>query len=584
MGFPDLVKADYCRSNEPTQLEALVHGIIAHVLADLISSRQIPVQAGVNQTAEFLRRHPSQAFDCAHSDGAWAIWIKNAFRHLLDDSKLLNAFNHQLASRGIHTRSASKESWLKIFYHWAFAHNDIEIQAACLDWLKGQSVSEENAKTIGLPQGECPKLDAGPKEMEELAKNRLLDFCQLAAFFRPFIFCLDQTENYGANPDLAKCLAFIIQEMVDYGQNSMVLLTANIDPWQKKLRPHFEESHLDRLSPYLELEGITLVQGKELLAQRLEGFPDAANSQPLCEGSWIASIFQGVTRMGVRQFLQKAREKWEHHEGAASKKTLHEIHAEYVNKIKSKPKNQCFAPDFFYWLVRDVGALLPQNKVKPGTSHHSKYFPLRWQMDDKTFLFSFESGNNWRRWESIMRTSGREYQDNKSTNGVLFRTPDLAGTPRPSWKIHEMIEQARRTHLRLLELSPKEVAYMYACKEMHSDAMQGDLEIPATGEEILRFTSDKLLHWWKKRFSESPQADSPSSALHLLPASNSAQVLIDALGSLMQKHKFISLAGLLALLPSGTTDDAVYKAASYMPEIKIHTSPTEIVFQWLPFI
>ncbi|MGH8527714.1 MAG: hypothetical protein ACREXY_26910, partial [Gammaproteobacteria bacterium] len=90
-------------------------------------------------------------------------------------------------------------------YTYAWSGNR-GLRNACLDWLKGESIDEEDAKPMGLKAADSPRSDMTPGQLNDLCMNRILDLCRLAGFYRPFVLCFDHTDNYGKDPQLARCL------------------------------------------------------------------------------------------------------------------------------------------------------------------------------------------------------------------------------------------------------------------------------------------------------------------------------------------------------------------------------------------
>ena len=48
-----------------------------------------------------------------------------------------------------------------------------------------------------------------------ICKQRIQDFCTLAGYYRPFVFCFDQTENYGTHADTARKFGEVIGDLIN---------------------------------------------------------------------------------------------------------------------------------------------------------------------------------------------------------------------------------------------------------------------------------------------------------------------------------------------------------------------------------
>ena len=91
-----------------------------------------------------------------------------------------------------------------------FAPHDPAARQLCLDWLGGQPFDREEAAALGLRPADSIADELPPEEANTLARTRLAELCQLAAFHRPFVFCFDQTEVYGHRPALARAFGLLL--------------------------------------------------------------------------------------------------------------------------------------------------------------------------------------------------------------------------------------------------------------------------------------------------------------------------------------------------------------------------------------
>lgn len=175
-----------------------------------------------------------------------------------------------------------------------------------------------------------------------------------------------------------------------------------------------------------------------------------------------------------------------------------------------------------------------------------------------------------------MRNSDRECRGNPKspTTSVLFRTAELAPIPGKNWGIAGALRQAINEHMRVVQLTEKRIAEMYACKDMHSDAIQGDLN--RSPDEVLVFTAEKLTEWWTRLTANRTERIQPESENVSQPETD----LTPRLRTLMQKEKFLSLTEVLATLGPPCTEENVFKAKGYIPELKIFPSDQMTVLLW----
>ncbi|MGQ0591832.1 MAG: hypothetical protein ACT4QB_04065 [Gammaproteobacteria bacterium] len=244
--------------NETTQLHAFAHGVIAHLVADMVDTGLVRAKQPKAEVINALREGRLASYEqaCAHKQ--WPQFIAKTF----SQAEYSHAMAECVETRGIPLWT-NTHAWLRVLYTYAWSGNR-GLRNACLDWFKGESIDEEDAKPMGLKAANCPRSDMTAGQLNELCMNRILDLCRLAGFYRPFILCFDQTENYGKNPDLAKALGICIEVITREARNQMTVFTANAVPWNDAIRVHWEGAHLARLSHPFEMEGLDRVQAREL--------------------------------------------------------------------------------------------------------------------------------------------------------------------------------------------------------------------------------------------------------------------------------------------------------------------------------
>jgi hypothetical protein len=72
-------------------------------------------------------------------------------------------------------------------------------------WIRGEPLEPDEVAEIGLARaGNDAKAEMITAETNEVSFHRLLGLCRLAVFYRPFLFCFDQTEFYGTNAELIR--------------------------------------------------------------------------------------------------------------------------------------------------------------------------------------------------------------------------------------------------------------------------------------------------------------------------------------------------------------------------------------------
>ena len=253
LNFPDRSDVEFGQPGEPTQLDALAIGIFAHLIAAGLDSGEIGHEKS-EWAAGYLRSDPIDAFGFADEANSWADWMRQYF------DELLPIFEGQLDRHGL-SLTPSTPAWLRVLFRYSFWPRDVTLRRTCLSWLKGESIESDEGESIGLRARELPRAEMQAVDVNDLCKIRILDLCALSGFYRPFVFCFDQTEIYGHKPDLARCFGMVVSEMVRQSINQMTVVTANLDPWLKAIVPYLEKADQDCFrSPYLSLEGLNRSQ------------------------------------------------------------------------------------------------------------------------------------------------------------------------------------------------------------------------------------------------------------------------------------------------------------------------------------
>jgi len=570
MEFPDSAEAEFRSEDESTQLEALVHGILMNIVVSGLEDGSIRFR-NQQMALDYFKRATLQQL---RAKKKWVKWVEEKTWAL---AYRLNKF---LKRTGVKL-NASPESWLKVLVKYAYFPADFEARQTCLDWLRGGSVDHQYAGRIGIQSTDRIPAESSIELINEACKDRVLDFCTLAGFFRPFVLCFDQTENYGLDPLLSQTLGLVIQVLLDDGANQMTVMTANQQPWEETLKSQWQQAHIERLRrPYFELEPLNLNQGKELIQNRLaelDGEPK--NWARHLDAAWLEELFRDIPEYGVRQFLNACKHRWEEvKQGVVATPTLDNYYQLYVNKIKTQPKRLVFDPDILYWVVNEVAKDLPGLSVQEFASRKG-YFSLLWKLKGHRVLFGFEAGSNWNRWKAIHREASQHCAAQPNSKVVFFRTPDLKVIPAPNWTIAPQIWEAKQRYLHIITLGQSDMADLYAAYDLCLDAAEGDL--PFTREDVLSFVRNKLQRFWSCVSEPSPANWGRGDLHQAAPPKTEAETrLIDDIRDILQREKFLSMEDLIARLPQPVSEEDVHAARSGIPEIKVHVGPTTTVLQW----
>ncbi|MDM8537008.1 hypothetical protein QUF70_09665 [Desulfobacterales bacterium HSG17] len=566
LNFPDRI--DRKRSpDDPTQLETFAHGILNHMLVQGLENESIPSKNKDNTIKAF----ESLSITDFRKDKKKLQWVKNR------QKKLIGLYSEQLKRNGVYL-NASPFSWLGVLFTCAYYPDQYELRDTCQEWLKGGSIDPDEAKEIGIKLGDIGTPDMGSDGINGLCKERILDFCKLAGFFRPFVFCFDQTDEYGTDIVLSKALGSVIQILRDDCWNNMTVMTVNQPVWTHNIRPWLQDAQADRLSSALELEGLDKKQALELIELRLEGWEDIEekNIDSFYDLEWIDYLFQKDEQIGIRDFLKKCDNRWRVLKGTSpnASYSIEEYYNKAVEDIKTRQRRLAFDPDILLWLVKEAGKGL-EGLTPEKYSTRKNYFILVWKSDEMQYFFGFEGGTHWKRWKAIVNEAELINTETPKSKFIFIRTRELKKIPGEKWKIAELINNAKQQYLCIISLTKDETAELYAGYDLYIDAGEGN--IPFKRHEILAFLKEKLDFFWEK--IKKPVSCTQNNRKNP-PVKKITKELIDEIRELVHKNIFLSVDDLMEKLDGKVSKETVYEIQEYIPEIRIHTHPNMTVFQW----
>jgi len=550
-----------------TQLEVFSHGILTYLIS------QLHVPSLIEADKETTDKKPcenSSANDFLNSPEK----INWVFSNI---GNLASQFIKRLKKNRI-TLNASVQSWLMVLLHYyIYNRSDFETRETCIEWLKGESVDRSEANKIGIRNRDVPPPEMAPDDINELCKQRVIDLCHLAGFFRPFLFCFDQTENYGKTTELARSFGIVIETLVSACPNQMTVVTVNQHVWEKIIAELLEWAHQHRFNKRFELEGINKEQGRELIQQRL-GACKTSNDKirRFAEENWLCNIFREKTQIGIRTFINKCRDRWDKELNREYTVAPIESYFEKNRKdVLSHPKRHVFDPDILYWMIFEVANGLDGVTVKKYKTEKG-YFTIQWLYGTRSVIFGFESGSNSIRWRSIAREAKRyALSQEGGSKAFILRTFDLPEIPKPTWKtIGAEIKEAQKEFLDIIYLSRDMVINIYAANELYRDAVEGD--IPYSQDDILAF-----IRKWFAQFWDAVITGMSSEIEKKCEKKNkAAEIVTDEIKANIKKEKLLSLDELITSSSKSVDKEMVIDACNKVKQIKIYQSPRTTLLQW----
>jgi hypothetical protein len=592
----ELERPDQNGTEAGSQLEAFSKGALAHVAADHMADGGVKNYSQIEDAVKYLRAHPLKVLGRAPLSKVLVEWMKSG----LDDRVVLQKLAGLLRKRGVYLHGR-ETAWLRVLAGYAFGDVDGLERDAAVKWLRGDPLEVEELNIIKLVSADNEgKGDSSASEINDLCLQRIKGLCGLSSYYRPFVFCFDQTEFYGNDKDLVTALAKGVDALHASVPNQLTIVTTNATNWAEDVLPLMDSAYRNRFSNEISLEGITENQAKELIKARFENFQinDADVLSFIGEG-WLSAQFNGLRQIGVRDLLISAAQRFRALATPSTKPRprtlLPDLFAIEVNKIRANKALHRYSQDCLMWFAQ---ALADGYKSVAIQRTGGRYFTIRWEWPNRSIYFAFEGGDNNARWRAIAREAVALAGSAEHFGAVVFRTPDLKAIPRPTWDVAKTeITNAQKRGLQIVSLSLDEVCELHAARELYSDARQQNINYDAA--EVLQWLKTRFEVWFA-RYSQSEvvQEDKSkefkkSKERPLLKGNGknggrSARPIEEDLSeahyervlTYVSERKLVDINQVLTDLGDQSLKTAVLRAVERTPKIKAHPCPQTIYLQW----
>jgi hypothetical protein len=557
-----------------SQLEAFSKGVLAHVVSDHMDNGGVSgYHPHLQDAVNYLRAHPLKVL--GHSTGTRAL-IDSMKSRLKNNAELLKLCG-LLRNRGIDL-GGREAAWLRVLAAYAFSQADSPDRDAALKWLRGDPLEEAERELLKLAVADNDgRGDSTAEQINDLSFHRLNGLCALASYYRPFVFCFDQTEFYGSDKGLVDALGKCIADLYASFYNYLAIVTTNANNWTEEVLPFMQAAYQNRFSQQkIMLEGINLEQAKELISKRLQDFQisDAAILDFFGEG-WLGLQFSGLPQLGVRDLLMRAAERFQSFATAEPRQKipLADLFAIEVNKISANKALQQYSQDCLMWFAQVLARGCDGIEI---SKTDQRYFTVRWAWPDRSVYFAFEAGDHHARWTAIAKEAVMLAGASKRFAAILFRTPDLKTIPRPTWNAAKtVIADAQRRGLRVVPLPTEEVCELHAARELYSNALQGNINY--AGADVLAWLKARFAPWFQRYSQPAAEPDPPATP----PTGRGlTKVQVGTVKELVRVKKLVEITEVLKALGDDSLKEGVLRAAESSPNLKAHFGPRTIYLQW----
>jgi hypothetical protein len=586
----ELDRPDDEAEDAPSQLKAMAIGTLAHIVADF-AEEGVPGYPDIKPAVPFLRQLANRSLPKADTE-RWTAWLAKLFV----ENGPISRLSQHLAKRRINLQGREK-AWLKVFAACALNGSAGEQRSVALKWLRGEPLEDEEVALLRLERSDNEgRGDSSAQEINDLSFRRMQGLCQLASYYRPFVFCFDQTEFYASDPALVRTLGNCIDQLYSDLRNHLTIFTANQENWVTEIAPHMAPPQQERLSSEIRLEGINKEGARQLITARLDdcAISERTVSRFFAE-DWLDRAFSVLPELGVRALLMRAEERFRTLNPDSPElphQTLDELFQAELNGVRSKKALQAYNQDCLMWFAKDIGQAI--EGVKVGRTSGPRYFSFQWTWPDRCVYFAFEGGGHWKRWNSIAveAVAVAKSCGEKECLTYVFRTPDLARVPRPSWAVAKAsLDAASSRGFRIVELTIDQVYELHAARELYSNALQGNIS----------YSGPETLAWLQRHFAafladiafagtpvkvRTPDPGGPPAAQPAvneqatagsteLDENNLRQVL-----DIVRQQRIVDISVVLGRLGREDLRDPLLRSVEAHRNLKAHPGPRTIFLQW----
>ena len=230
--------------------------------------------------------------------------------------------------------------------------------------------------------------DADVWQINDLSLTPLRDLCSLSSYYRPLLFCFDQTEFYGSDKVLRRSSWQLHRRALRHHTPIIDRGDRQRDKLDPRHSPKPKPANQARFSTAVELEEIDTRCRQEEPYERLEGFSAQGFEyySQFLKATWLSSQFSPQPNIGVRHLLVRAAEQLRTLAKAPARPSppMAEVFAIEIDQGPRQAALHQYNQDCLMWFTQVLSNGFDSVTVK---KPKNRYFSTQWEWKDRVGLF-----------------------------------------------------------------------------------------------------------------------------------------------------------------------------------------------------
>lgn len=437
------------------------------------------------------------------SESQLLLWLKNlaAYRDGGIKKKLLGARNHFIHElRSIYPTDIYQPN---DFFAVLFALANPKLYFSACDWLRGNSLSEEELKLLGV---------GSTIDSEGAAKGIIANFGHISTDNKPIVLCFDQVELSSKSADGSRDLSSVFTVNTAFHNNNLknfvVIISIVRDIWMnyQKTIPLSDLARINNQK--IILKQINLEQVKALWASRLYPLHLQANPQPSSsiaplDERELANKYPGG-KANLRSSLNLAGMLYGQYKSTSPlppqdlSVAFQLLWQDKLNQTKNQIKRlrQLSSPELIEMLMSAMKVLGVKNIEPNLLSGTYSICSFSYRLEQSRCGIVWNENSNLRSFCNFIKACGKYIKGDRNISLTMIRSESIGNRSNKGYQIYQQIFDNSSHHH--IKSSLESVHYLKTYQKLVNDAISGDLVLNfqplklADLEKLVRET--KVLH------------------------------------------------------------------------------------------